>query len=350
MGRRVLITGLANFWGGRLAQALEADPSVDVIVGLDDRDPTVALERTELLRCDPSYYILARIVRATRVDTVLPTFLVVDSGAREARSMHEINVIGTMNLCAAAGAPGTTVRTVVVKSSTVVYGTSREDPAVFAEDTPPSRPPVTRIERSLTEVESYVNDFALDHPSKAVSLLRYPNVLGPDITTSLTRALDLPAVPSILGFDPLLQFVHEDDVVRSLRFAMDHELRGTFNVAGDGLLPWSEIVALAGKRRWPLPPIGTAEVAGALKAAGIVHLTPELLAMLRYGRGIDNRRLKEAGFTYLYDTAATVAEHVGAVRLQRSVGSPSPTYQYEQDVEDFFRRSPAVLREPASVD
>ena len=116
MGRRILVTGLSTYWGGRLAQALEADPTVDVVVGLDTREPQVQLERTEYVRTDESYSILARIVRATKVDTVLHTFLVVDSGAPEARRMHEINVIGTMNLCAAVQASGSTVRTVVVLS------------------------------------------------------------------------------------------------------------------------------------------------------------------------------------------------------------------------------------------
>ena len=310
MGRRVLITGLSTFWGGRLAQALEADPTIDVIVGLDTRDPQVALERTEFIRSDPSYSILSRIVRATRVDTVLHTFLVVDATVPEARSMDEINVIGTSNLCAAAGAPGSTVRTVVVKSSTIVYGASRQDPAFFAESTPRSHPPRTRLERSLAEVEHYVHDFALDHPETAVSILRYCNVVGPDMTGSLAGLLARPFVPSVQGFDPLLQVVHEDDVVRSLRFAMDQGLRGTFNVAGDGLLPWSEVVAIAGRRRWPLPAVATEEVARGLRLAGVVKISAELLGLLRYGRGVDNSALKRAGFEYLYDTAAAVAEHV----------------------------------------
>src|SRR6478752_2210074 len=52
MGRRVLVTGLGTFWGGRLAQALEDDPSVEVIVGLDIEEPKVELERTEYVRAD----------------------------------------------------------------------------------------------------------------------------------------------------------------------------------------------------------------------------------------------------------------------------------------------------------
>lgn len=350
MGRRVLVTGLATFWGGRLAQALEADPTIELIVGLDTREPQVALERTEFLRSDPSYSILARIVRATNVDTVLHTFLVVDPGAPEAKHVHEINVIGTMNLCAAAGAPGTTVRTVVVKSSTAVYGTGRANPTFLREEDSRTHVPVTRLERSLHEVEGYVNDFALDHPDTAVSILRYCNVLGPDITTSLTRAFDLPRVPAIAGFDPSLQFVHETDVSRSLRFGLDHRLRGTFNVAGDGLLPWSEIVALAGKRRWHWPAVGTAEFAQALRRLGLVNLPPDLLGLLRYGRGLDTQRLKDAGFVYLYDTAATVTAHVHAARLRRTVGRNAAGYRYQQDVEEFFRRSPAVAREPVPVD
>ena len=83
-----------------------ARPRCDVIVGLDTDDPTVALERTEFVRADQTYSILARIVRATRVDTILHTFLRVDSTGLGDRALHEINVIGTMNLLAAAAAAG----------------------------------------------------------------------------------------------------------------------------------------------------------------------------------------------------------------------------------------------------
>ncbi|MCU1350978.1 MAG: nucleoside-diphosphate-sugar epimerase, partial [Acidimicrobiales bacterium] len=113
MGRRVLITGLGTFWGGRVAQALEADPDVDVIIGLDRAEPQVKLERTEYVRSDENYSILSRIVQATGVDTIVHTFLVVDSTQMSSRLMHEINVIGTMNLFAAASAAGSTVRNVV---------------------------------------------------------------------------------------------------------------------------------------------------------------------------------------------------------------------------------------------
>jgi UDP-glucose 4-epimerase len=343
MGSRVLVTGLSTYWGGRIAQALEADPSVDVVVGLDTREPQVRLERTEFVRTDDSYSILARIVRATKVDTVLHTFLVVDSGAPEARRMHEINVIGTMNLCAAVQAGGSTVRTVVVKSSTHVYGAQPEDPSFFSETSVRSRPARHRLERSLLEVEQYVADLASDNPSMNVAVLRFVNVVGPDVRTSLVRLMDAPFVPTVAGFDPRFQLAHEDDVVRALQFAMDQRLEGTYNVAGSTPVPWSEIVAMSGKPSLPLPPVGLEAAARLLRAAGGPEVTPELQQLLRYGRGVDNRKLRAAGFDYLFDTPGAIADHLAASRLRRTVGQSRPADTYDAEVEEFFRRSRAVV-------
>jgi UDP-glucose 4-epimerase len=345
MGRRVLITGLSTFWGGRVAQALEADPEVEVIIGLDTREPRVKLERTEYVRSDENYSILSRIVKATGVDTIAHTFLVVDSTTMSSRAMHEINVIGTMNLFAAASAKGSTVRKVVVKSAALVYGASPKDPYWFRESDRRVAPARTRVERSLLEVEGYVRDFARDNPHVCLSLLRFCNVIGPDITTPLTRALQLPLVPKVAGFDPRFQLVHEDDVVAAILFGLYRDVPGIYNVAGDGLLPWSEMMAIAGKRGIPMPPFGIGMATDPLRALGLVDLAPELIDLLRYGRGIDNRAYKAAGFEYEHTTAGALEAFVQALRLQRTVGSKEIDYRYEDDVEQFFRHSPAVRRE-----
>lgn len=344
MGRRVLVTGLGTFWGGRVAQALEKDPDTDVIIGLDTTEPTVELERTEYVRSDESYSILSRIVRAAHIDTIVHTFLVVDSTQMAARHVHEINVIGTMNLCAAASQAGSRVSNVVVKSSTLVYGATHRDPVWFTEETPRSASPRSRVERTLVEVESYVRDYAVDNPHVTVTLLRFSNVLGPDIVTPLSKALQMRLVPAVFGFDPRFQFVHEDDVVRALMFVLDRQLPGIFNVAGDGLLPWSEAVAICGKRRAYLPPIGNGLLTAPLARLG-VQLPPEMIDLLTYGRGVDNRRLKQTGFRYEHTAAGAVEAFARAARLRSTVGDPSPAYHYERDVEQFFRHSPAVVRD-----
>ena len=80
-----------------------------------------------------------------------------------------------------------------------------------------------------------------------VTVLRFANVLGPDVRTSHIDLFSLPAVPMILGFDPRYQFVHEDDVVHALEHAVKHDVPGIYNVAGDGVLALSEVAGLLGK-------------------------------------------------------------------------------------------------------
>jgi len=345
MGKRVLVTGLATYWGGRVAQALEEDPDVDVIIGLDTREPKVKLERTEYVRSDENYSILSRIVKATGVDTIAHTFLVADSTQMSSRSMHEINVIGTMNLFAAASSAGSPVRNVVVKSAALVYGSGPKDPYWFRETDRRTTPARTKVERSLLEVESYVRDFARDNPHVSLSLLRFCNVIGPDISTPLVDALELPLVPKVAGYDPRFQLVHEDDVVSAILFAQHRQLSGIYNVAGDGMLPWSEIMAIANKRAIVMPPFGIGMATDPLRRLGLVNFAPEMVELLKFGRGIDNRAFKEAGFKYQYTSAGAVEAWVQSKRLASTIGTKTFDYRYEEDVENFFRHSPAVRRE-----
>jgi UDP-glucose 4-epimerase len=343
MARRVLVTGADTFWGGRIIQALEADPDFETILGLGTNNPSVPFERAEFVRADQAYSILQRIVTATQVDTIIHTFLVVDSTLVAPRALHEINVIGTMNLLAAAGAAESPVRHVVVKSSTVVFGSSEKDPATFSEDTPRSYPPRTRLERSLVEAESLVRDFAEDNPATLVSVLRFANVLGTDIVTSISKNLSRPLCPCIFGFDPLVQFVEEDDVVRAIEHVTRHRIPGLFNAAGAGRLPWTEVASICGTRLFPLPPARPALAIAPLIRLGLYELPPEMESLLRYGRGVDTSRLLGTGFEFRYTSAGAVQSFIRALRLRRSAGREPSSYRYEHDVEQFFRHSRSVV-------
>ena len=342
---RILVTGLGTFWGSHLAQQLEHLPEVEMIVGLDTEEPRLPLERTEFVKADSNYSILDRIVRATQVDTILHTHLIVDSTELPGRALHEINVIGTMNLLAAAGTAGSPVRKVIVKSSALTYGANYKDPYFFRESMTRSGPPRTRVERSLLEAASFVRDFAIDNPHVTVTKLRFTNVLGDDVTTPFSKALRLPVAPEILGFDPRLQFTHETDVTGAMVFATRQNVPGIFNIAGDGAIPWSEVCAIVGRRRIALPPILTQWAAEPLRMTRILDLPPEVLSLLRYGRAVDNSPFKRTGFRYRYSTAGTVDAFARSLRLEGAVGSNQPSYRYERDVETFFRHSPAVVRD-----
>jgi UDP-glucose 4-epimerase len=174
------------------------------------------------------------------------------------------------------------------------------------------------------------------------TILRFANVVGGELETPLTRVLDAPFVPSILGYDQRMQFVHTEDVVGALDYCVERDVPGIYNVAGDGVVPWSEVMTRLRKPRLILPPVATSLVAASLKRIGF-DVPPELQALLRYGRGVDNRRFKMMGFRYGYTSAGALLAHVEEMRLRRTKGS-EPGYRYEGELEEFLRRSPAVVR------
>jgi UDP-glucose 4-epimerase len=341
-GKRILVTGLSTYWGGRLAEALERHPGVEAIIGVDSENPTRPLERTEFVRVSNQHALIRRIVRAAEIDTVIDSRLVVDSAVTSSRLAHENNVIGTLNILAACSHPGSTVRKLVFKSSAHYYGSARDDPGFFTEDMRRAHPPATPIERDILEAEAAVADFREKNPDVVVTIMRFSNVLGAEIQTSHARMFSLPAIPMILGFDPRYQFIHPDDVVSALEYALDHDIAGTYNAAGDGVLALSEVIGLLGKRPLPiLPPVGTGLATGPLRALGI-RIPPEMSNQLRYGRGIDNRKLKSTGFRFACTTSETVAKFAEHLRLRSVLRGVREPYRYEKEVEDFLRWSPSV--------
>ena len=134
--------------------------------------------------------------------------------------------------------------------------------------------------------------------------------------------LRLPVVPEIFGFDPRLQFVHENDVTGALAYATLQDVPGVFNVAGEGTMPWSEVCTMVGKRRVALPPILSGLAAEPLRVAGLVDIPPEVLALLRYGRGVDTSAYREAGFRYEYTTAGAVDAFTRGVAAPDHGGPP----------------------------
>jgi len=343
--RRVLVTGLSTYWGGRLAQALESFEHIDAIIGVDNVDPTRELERTEYVKVSNQHSLLERIVRAAEIDTIIDTRLVVNSLMAPPRLAHENNVIGTMNILAACSGPDSPVRKFIFKSSAHYYGCEQDDPAFFTESMRRPHPPHTALERDIVEADDAVRDFAAKRPGVEVTLLRCANVLGPDVDTPYTRMFSLPAVPMVFGFDPRIQFVHEDDVVHALEHAAVHSVPGVFNVAADGVLALSEAIDLLGKLPLPvLPPFGAGLLARPLRNLGL-RIPDEMWNPLRFGRGLDNRPFKASGFRYGYTTREAVLRFTEHLRLGRVMRGVEQEYTYEREVEEFLRWSPNVRRE-----
>ncbi|HLZ39226.1 MAG TPA: NAD-dependent epimerase/dehydratase family protein, partial [Mycobacteriales bacterium] len=162
--RRVLVTGVSRYLGGRLATLLQADPDVESVIGVDTIPPRRDLGRAEFVRADIRNPLIAKVIGSAQVDTVVHMNLIATPlGAGGRTAMKEINVIGTMQLLAACQkAP--TVRKLVVKSTAAVYGTSSRDPALFTEDMEPRELPQGGYGKDAVEVEGYVRGFGRRRP------------------------------------------------------------------------------------------------------------------------------------------------------------------------------------------
>jgi UDP-glucose 4-epimerase len=342
--KRVLITGLSTYWGGRVAQALEQDPEIETVIGVDRRPPKVELQRTEWVEVADSHSLIRRIVQGAEIDTVVDTRLVVDSVVTSARRAHENNVMGTLNVLAACSGADSCVKKLVFKSSAHYYGAEQDDPAYFTEEMRRPHPARTALERDIVEAEAAVQEFRDRHPGMTVTVLRFANGLGPHLNTSHMRYLGLPAIPTILGFDPRYQFIDSDDMAGVLEHAVRQDLDGIYNAAADGVLALTEVTDLLGKQWVPLlPPWGTGLAAASLRRAGVA-IPPEMLQQLRFGRALDNRKLKATGYRYHYTTRETVLRLREHQRVAPLLGKRNGDgYRYEREVEEFLRRSPSVV-------
>ena len=334
--RRVLITGVSRFWGAELARRLEQDPGVEQIVAIDSEPPRRELARTDVVRADIRHSLVGRLVRGLGIDTVVHAGLIVDPQQAGPRTVHETNVIGTMNLLAACGGADSPVRTLVVKSSTAVYGCEPDDPSFWTEQMTRRAAARDTFTRDLDEAESYVREFALRNPAAAVTTLRFGNVLGEVHDSPFARLFDLPVIPTVLGFDPRLQFLHEDDAVDALLHALHARVPGVFNVAGPGVVVLSQAIAVMGRRSLPVIPFAGGSLAvRAIARLGIVDFPAEFVRLLQYGRVVDIERAREElGFVPARTTLDTVKAYAAARRPDAAAAHPAPD---EAELAAFLR-------------
>lgn len=334
----VLVTGVSRRIGALLAARLSDDESIERVIGVDVEPPKTDLGRTEFVRADIRNPIIAKVIAQAKVDTVAHLSVIATPfGAGGRAAMKEINVIGTMQLLAACQkAPS--VRKLVVKSTTAVYGSSSRDPALFTEEMEPRALPRSGYAKDSVEVEGYVRGFGRRRPDVDVTLLRFANFIGPRIDTPLTRYFSLPVVPTVFGFDPRLQLLHEDDGMQVLHRSVVEDHRGTFNVAADGVLLLSQAIRRAGRTSVQFPNAAVSVVGSAFRHTGLVDFSPEQLQFLLFGRGVDTRRLVEDfGYLARYTTVEAFDDFVAGSGL-RPVIDPARVEAAGELVRDVVGR------------
>lgn len=315
MGRVVLVTGAARQLTARFIRRVQRDSDIDRLIAVDVQRPAHQLGSAEFMAADIRQPAIGKLLAQHRVDTVVHMDVNgTPIGSRGSRAMvKETNVIGTMQLLGACQkAPS--VRRLVVKSSTNVYGSAPRDPAVFVETTVAKALPSGGFAKDAVEVEGYVRGFARRRPDVSVTVLRFANILGPTADTPLADYFKLPVLPTVFGYDPRLQFIHEDDAVEVLALGAAEPRRGwysagTFNIAGSGVLLLSQCARRLGRPTAPmlLPTIRWA--GSALRAVGVTDFSPEQIRLLTHGRVVQTTQMRQMlGFTPMFSTAETFGD------------------------------------------
>jgi UDP-glucose 4-epimerase len=307
--RRVLITGVGSRLGALLAARLERDREVEAVVGIDTRRPRTGLGRTELHDADIRDPEIRELIRAAAPDTVVHNKIVRQPGqGMSSRAMHDINVIGSLQLLGACERVPS-IQSIVIRGSAGIYGAEPHAPQFLGEEMTRLFPLRTRFQRDVAEIENYFETFSRRRPQVTCTMLRYQPAIGPSLDTQITRYLSQPACPTYLGFDPRIQLVHEHDALEALLAAIRNPVRGAVNVAGRGTIGLARMIRMAG--RPPLPIAGPlfAPVTEAARRFGMGAYSDDFRRLLRYGRAVDIRRLEqEVGHEPRYSTVAAVQD------------------------------------------
>ena len=314
-GRRVLITGVGSHLGGLLAARLEADPGVEAIFGLDTRRPRVTLERTELIDADVRDPDIARHLTLAAPEIVVHNRIVRQPGpGMSARAMHDINVIGSLQLLAACEHVPS-VRAIVIRGSAGIYGAEPNAPQFFREEMTSLFPLRTRFQRDVAEIENYFETYSRRHPRVTCTMLRYQPGIGPSLDTQISRYLSEPACPTYLGFDPRIQLVHEEDALEALVAAVRTPVRGAVNVAARGTIGLSRMIRLAGRLPLPL----ASPLFGPLTGAARRAYSEDFRRLLRFGRAVDGERLeRELGHRPRFSSAEAVEDWITRARVREA--------------------------------
>ena len=236
------MTGVGGYWGSRVASRLVTEANCHVI-GLGASPPQAGIQGLDYIQADVRNPLLAEFLAGENVDTVC--HLAFLETARPDETAYDLNVTGTSHLLRACAEAD--VRKVVLKSSTAVYGARPSDSAFLTEDH--ALRGSLRMEHihDMMEIESFCKGFHRETPSVVPTILRFANIVGPTADTAMNRFLRQTRTPALLGFDPMMQVIHESDVVAALVRAVYTDAAGPFNIAAEDPLPLNKLRGLAGK-------------------------------------------------------------------------------------------------------
>lgn len=311
--RVVAVTGARGFIGGEVLRRLDEDRHYARLVALDVKPPAQPLDKVRFYRADLTLPTaatdLAAVLEAEGVDTVVHAAFLSQPTRREAWA-HELEDLGTLHVLSACARAR--VRKVVLASTTLVYGPHPENPNYLDEGRALRGLPHVSWLHDKISAEAQLGLFAARCPGAIATSLRAAPTLGPRVHNLVSGFFSRPLVPVVLGADPLLQFVHEEDLLDAFKLVIDGDHPGAFNIVGDGVLPYATVRALLGRVPVVLPEGALRLLGGALWRARLGGTPPGLAAYLRYLCVADGEKARRRlGFSPRWDIRAIIEDFLG---------------------------------------
>lgn len=311
----VLVTGACRFLGGYLTARLVQDRRINKVIAVDAIAPSKDMQRrmgrAEFVRADIRNPFIAKVIRNGDVDTVVHAAAASYSPrSGGGAALKELNVMGAMQLFAACQrAPS--VRRVIVKSTSEVYGSSSRDPVEFTEDNSSYRSLGPGFPRDSIDIEGYARGLGRRRQDITITILRLANLIGPAMDTVLSRYLSGPLVPTVLGRDARLQLLHEQDALGALERAIRAGKAGTFNVGPDGIVMMSQAIRRAGRISLPVPEFGLGAIDSLRRVNRYTEINRDQLDYLSFGRVMNTARMRdELGYSPKWSTAEAFDDYL----------------------------------------
>lgn len=275
---RVFITGCSGYLGQNLIKSIRDDSDIAWLGGNDIRPPS-DIAGWHFFRIDVNSPRLTEILREHRVDTVVHLAWIFNP-THQPDLEYRVDVEGTRNVLQAAKSAD--VEYLIYLSSTTSYGPHPDNPPLLKESDPTRGHRGYLYSRYKAEVDQMVRQFMKSSDRPRIFMVRAPIVLGPRTQNIVSMFTGLPVMVGVRGYDPPMQFVHENDMTRLLAWAIKHRPEGVYNFSGQGTVRYSEIARMAGKRLVRLPIWILSPVMGLLWSLRLIPFPPSMLDFIRY--------------------------------------------------------------------
>ncbi|MFC1853591.1 NAD-dependent epimerase/dehydratase family protein [candidate division CSSED10-310 bacterium] len=292
---KIAITGTEYYWGKRMLKELVVRDHVDSLLTLDVRPPQTALEQVTSVKLtfkQPFHTLWVKGLADFAPDALLLCPFGPDICYQNDQLRHLNGIQNSLRIVKRA--LELEIPKIILLSSALVYGARSDNPVFLDEDSLLMGDRQYQHMRDIIELDEACSAASSSKSNRsAIIILRPVLVMGPTVENCLTRYCRLPLVPSFLGFDPVLQFIHEDDVVVAILKAIDRQVKGAFNLAGEGFITWHEFMAMIGKTTVPVFHMVANFVAEQLWRFNISEFSPAFFSLLRYRMIVETKKSKE---------------------------------------------------------